>query len=303
MQVFGHCRFSWFGISDTGRELTSVDDAAARLWHPLRMAIRFHLFEGLMLPSLAVQTDSDFRLLVTCSPEMPQTFQTRLDALAVRYPFIQLNRTYRRYYHLAARRFMRDSTDNKTRPAVHFRLDDDDAVPCDYIARLRRDATRVDVGGIICYPRGIVGFLDGAHAKHGYRTIPYHAQGIARVAGPGMLESPIQMQHRAAGNNLPSFVDPTFIGFHFTKHGVNNTRGYGEIVHGAETTTARNMAAINPELAEGKAAPAQCDADLAERFPFSDGPGIRRLLEETLDPAALAVRYGFADRPDQTIAG
>ena len=35
MQVFGHCRFSWFGISDTGRELTSVDDAAEKLQYDL----------------------------------------------------------------------------------------------------------------------------------------------------------------------------------------------------------------------------------------------------------------------------
>lgn len=295
MQIFGHCRFSWFGLSDTGRELSDIEDAHARLWHPLRMAIRFHLFENLMLPSLAVQTDQDFTLLVTLSEDMPEIYQTRLDAVVAGLPFIRLNRTASRDYFQMIKPFMRETTADGTERSVHFRLDDDDALPASYIARLRRDADRVDTGGLVSYPKGIVGFLDGDRARHGFRSISYHALGLARVAGPGMLRSPLQMQHREMGNLVPSYLDPTFVGFHVTQHGVNNTKGYKSVVHqtGIDHRTLERLKRINPELAEGADAPAACDAALAAGFPFNDGPGIRAVLKATTDPVRLCESYGF----------
>lgn len=296
MQIFGHCRFSWFGVSDTGRELTDIEDARARLWHPLRMAIRFHLFEDLMLPSLAAQTDQDFTLLITVSEDMPEAFQTRLDAVVAAHRFVRMNRTLSRDYARMITPFMRETTQDGTARSVHFRLDDDDALPASYVERLRRDADRVDTGGLICYPTGIVGFLNGSRACHGFRSISYHAQGLARVAGPGVVRSPLHMQHRDMGNRVPSYVDPTFIGFHFTQHGVNNTLGYGAIVHegGSDRRVVERMVRNNPELAAGLDAPPKCDAELATAFPFSDGPGIRAMLEQTINPARLCEAMGFA---------
>lgn len=300
MQIFGHCRFSWFSISDTGRELTDVDDAIARLWHPLRMAIRFHLFENLMLPSLAVQTDKDFTLLVTVSEDMPQAYQARLEAAIAGHAFVRLNRTMSRDYARMIGPFMLETTADGTERSVHFRLDDDDALPATYIARLRRDADRVDTGGLVCYPKGIIGFLDGDQARHGFRNISYHAQGLARIAGPGMLRSPLHMQHREMGNFVPSYLDPTFVGFHFTQHGVNNTKGYKSVVHegGADHRTIERMKRLNPELAEGLEAPVKCDQELAAGFPFSDGPGIRAILHAASHPAQLCEVYGFPLSPN-----
>lgn len=295
MQIFGHCRFSWFGISDTGREITDEADAQARLWHPQRMAIRFHLFENLMLPSLAAQTDCDFGLLVTVSEDMPEVYQTRLDTVAARFPFIRLNRTLSRDYARLIAPFMQEATKGATVQSAHFRLDDDDALPATYIARLRRDAERVDTGGLVCYPSGILGFLDGPRARHGFRHISYHAQGLARIAGPGMVRSPLHMQHKQMGNLVPSFVDPSFVGFHFTQHGVNNTKGYGQTVHrnGADERLIKSMERGNPELAEGMDSPVKCDAAILESFPFTTGPDIRAMLEATTDPDRLCESFGF----------
>ncbi|WP_431298480.1 glycosyltransferase [Tabrizicola sp. BL-A-41-H6] len=295
MQIFGHCRFSWFGISDTGRELTGIEDAHLRLWHPLRMAIRFHLFEHLMLPSLGAQTDQDFTLLVTVSEDMPEVFHLRLERVVVAYPFVRLNRTMSRDYAKLIAPFMRETTADGTIQSAHFRLDDDDAVPSSYIARLKRDADRVDTGGLVCYPSGVVGFLDGQQAKHGFRSISYHAQGLARIAGPGVLRSPLHMQHRDMGNHVPSYVDPTFTGFHFTQHSVNNTLGYGEIVHsGSDRRLVDRMTRNNPDLSTGIVSPPRCDEAIAVAFPFTDGPGIRKMLEATTTPAQLCEEMGFA---------
>ncbi len=295
MQIFGHCRFSWFGISDTGREIADEDDARARLWHPQRMAIRFHLFENLMLPSLAAQTDGDFQLLVTVSEDMPDLYQTRLEAAVAPYSFVRMNRTLSRDYAKLIVPFMQETTAGGTLQSAHFRLDDDDGLPASYIARLRRDAERVETGGLVCYPYGILGFLDGARPRHGFRHISYHAQGLARIAGPGMTRSPLHMQHKQMGAQVPSYVDPTFVGFHFTQHGVNNTKGYGEVVHrgGADERLIKSMERGNPELAEGKDAPEKCDAAIAESFPFTTGPALRAHLAEATLPDALCDRFGF----------
>ena len=295
MRIYGHCRFSWFGISDTGREIRDVEDARARLWHPQRMAIRFHLFERLMLPSLAAQTDPDFTLLVTLSEDMPQVYQTRLDTIVAGHPFVRLNRTLSRDYAQMIDPFMQETTAGGTERAAHFRLDDDDALPASYIARLRRDADRVETGALICYPSGIVGYLHQGRAYHGFRRISFHAQGLARVAGPGMIRSPLHMQHRSMGAWAPSYVDPGFVGFHFTQHGVNNTKGYGATVHsgGVDDGFVEKMAHANPDLARGLATSPACDAAMADSFPFADGPAIRAMLAETNDPAALCAVYGF----------
>ncbi len=296
MEIYGHCRFSWFGVSDTGRELVDIEDARLRLWHPLRMAIRFHLFEHLMLPSLAAQTDQDFTLLLTVSEDMPAPFQQRLDQIVAPYSFVRMNRTMSRDYARMITPFMRETTADGTIRSAHFRLDDDDALPASYISRLRRDADRVDTGALICYPSGVVGFLDGRQAKHGFRSISYHAQGLARIAGPGVVRSPLHMQHRDMGNRVPSYVDPTFIGFHFTQHSVNNTLGYSEVVHsGSDRRLVDRMVRNNPELATGVASPSRCDAEIAAGFPFTDGPAIRAMLEATTDPAALCEAMGFAE--------
>jgi len=259
------------------------------------MAIRFHLFEKLMLPSLASQTDQNFTLLVTVSEDMPEMYQTRLDTLAQTYAFVRLNRTSEQAYDRLIHPFMLQTTAEGTIPSAHFRLDDDDALPATYISRLRRDADRVDPGGVICYPKGIVGYLDGTRPLHGFRTISYHGLGLARVAGPGMLRSPIQMQHRSVGEHAPSYVDPTFVGFHFTLHGVNNTKGYTTAVHqsGVDHRFSVRMQKLNPELAEGRDAPTRCDEAIAASFPFADGPTIRALLQETADPVRLCDSYGF----------
>ncbi len=297
MQIFGHCRFSWYGISDTGREIADEADARARLWHAQRMAIRFHLFEQLMLPSLAAQTDRDFTLLVTVSEDMPEVYQTRLDAAVAGHSFVRMNRTLSRDYARLIVPFMQETTEGGTVRSAHFRLDDDDALPATYIERLRRDAERVDTGGLVCYPYGVLGFLDGQRPRHGFRHISYHAQGLARIAGPGMLRSPLHMQHKQMGQLVPSYVDPTFVGYHFTQHGVNNTKGYGATVHrgGADERLVKSMERGNPELADGADAPVKCDETMAEVFPFTTGPAIRAMLAATTEPERLVETYGFPE--------
>ena len=71
MKIYGHCRFSYFGQTDTGKAVQTEEDAKALLWNAERMAVRFHLLENIMLPSMIAQTDQDFQFVITTSNEMP----------------------------------------------------------------------------------------------------------------------------------------------------------------------------------------------------------------------------------------
>ena len=121
------------------------------------------------------------------------------------------------------------------------------------------------------------------------------AAGLAFVVGEAYLRNPFQVQHRQVGKRQPNFVDPTFLAYQVTLHTVNNTRGYDQIVHDASATSAGvdRVLRNNPELAADAIVDPDLDARIDEAFPFGGGAGLRDKLEQSLDPKALARRYGF----------
>mgnify|MGYP003461815161 CR=1 FL=1 len=84
--IYGHIRFSFYGVTDTRLKPDADGTALARLYDETRMARRFFLFENLTLPSLLAQTDRDFRTVIMSSTVMPDRFKDRLSALAARLP-------------------------------------------------------------------------------------------------------------------------------------------------------------------------------------------------------------------------
>ena len=72
--IVGHCRFSGVGFSDTGRLASDIERAKIELWNPMRMAIRFWLFEQVLLPSLDTQIDQGFVVSLLISDDLPQKY-------------------------------------------------------------------------------------------------------------------------------------------------------------------------------------------------------------------------------------
>lgn len=296
MKIIGHCRFSWFGISDTGRAISDIEAAKGILWHPHRMAIRFHLFEKVMLPAMQAQTDPDFELVILISEELPQTYRDRLERKVAGTANMRILSTVERDIGRALRPTIRASLEAAER-AVHFRIDDDDALANDYIGRLRHltESGNPDAGTAISFPKGVLSFFHDGVPKHAEYFKSYVAAGLAFVVGESYVRNPFQVQHRQVGKRQPSFVDPTFHAFQVTLHAVNNTRGYDTIVHDIGVTSAGVARVLrnNPALAAGQIVAPDVDEAIGRAFAHSTGSELRAHLAETRDPVALAKAYGF----------
>ncbi|MEM9967109.1 MAG: glycosyltransferase [Pseudomonadota bacterium] len=289
-RIFGHCRFSYFGRTDTGRDVESLDHAKRLLWNKERMAVRFHLFEQITLPSIEYQTDVDFEFVITTSNEMPDVYQARLDDAVAHLSNVRVLRTSETQIGNALRDVMYEASESSINGSVHFRLDDDDALCVQYIERLRVAAAALQPRTMVTFSTGVLGHTEGDRAIH--RTFEQHsiAIGLALVNAPGDLRTPFQIQHKAYGNSNPVFSDPTFTAFHYTRHTTNNTNGYEKVIHkdgGTVDIVSRNSLRAHPEFAEGAVTTDAAEARIAEAFPYTTGPQLRDVIKATLVPEEL----------------
>ena len=296
MKIIGHCRFSWFGISDTGRHIENTDMAKNILWHPERMAIRFKLFESVLLPSVAAQSDQDFELVILISEAMPEIYRQRLMSLVQNIENIRVLRTSKTDIKSALRQTMVQSVSGDAK-AVHFRIDDDDGLSRFFVERLHKICSSYDLeeGTAISFPKGIVCFFHDGVPKHAEYFRPYVGAGLAFVAGKNYLRNPFQVQHLRVVKRQPSFVDPTFHAFQITQHGVNTTKGYDALIHDTteHTREINRFVKNNPELGKGAVVSAGFDDVIGKSFAPLTGPELRQSLQDTSDPAALAKHYDF----------
>jgi hypothetical protein len=299
MKIWGHCRFSFFGLSDTGREIGSREDAFAKLWHPVRMAVRFHLLETILLPAIRAQTDPDFTFVITTSRIMPDAFHERLATVTADVPQVRILRTPHTDLSKALKSLMTEASVSNTEPSVHFRVDDDDAVSTDYVARLRKASNKVDPGGMITCPTGVVGFLDGDVARHAVFYKHSIAIGLALVTTARSPRQPFRIQHVRHSLGVPSYTDPTFPAYHYTLHSVNNTAGYGQLFHVDPTQRKRIQSLLkqNKELAAGGVQTSKAGRALAAAFPHTTGEDLRAAIVRSGDPMALAEEMGFPSEP------
>lgn len=291
MKIFGHCRFSYFGLTDTGREVQSESDAIDKLWNAERMAVRFHLFENILLPSIRYQSDPDFTLVVTCSDLMPSAYHDRLQAAVAHIPQVRLLRTPETNISRALRPVIMEANNDGQDRSIHFRVDDDDALGVGYVARLRL-ASAMDLPPytLITFPTGVMGFLDGTTPRHMPQFKPSIAIGLAVLKAPDDLRTIFHMQHKRYGQSYPSYSDPTFAAFHYTRHTTNNTNGYNQVIHrdgGVPNSVARRARKAFPEFEDGAVTTDKADQLLAEAFPYTTGEDLRRVIAATLQPRVL----------------
>lgn len=294
MNVVGHCRFSYFGASDTGRAIRDFDKAMELLWNPQRMAVRFHLFENITLPSIRNQSDQDFQFVLIASEQMPATFRDRLETLVEADKNIRILWTSSPSISTASRPLMLEASNDRRDRALHFRLDDDDGLAVDYIKQLKIAAKPLDAPSVISFTRGIIGYLDNGTARHR----PFRKFGIAIGYGivkePNDTSSPFNIQHTRYAEQHLGHRDDDFVAYHYTRHSTNNTNGYDQVIHkdgrvqDAIAVRARREA---PELVGATRATAETDAMLRSAFPFTDGASLRRVIEDTLNPSQLLERF------------
>ena len=155
-QIVGVCRFSYLGEGGFEASKLDQDRLADMLYDQSRMNRRFAFFEKLCLPSLAAQTDGDFRLVVLIGSSMPMRFRKRLKGLADQYGFLQICALEPLGPLNATRRAFRRGLDDGADFVTGFRIDDDDAVAIDYIEKTRAVADRlISLGRFTVFTRSV----------------------------------------------------------------------------------------------------------------------------------------------------
>lgn len=140
MQVIGICRFSYPAVGGFQVEHDTPAERAAYLYSPDRMEERFRYFESFTLPSLRGQTDPEFTFLIIVGDDLPDSYANRLLSLTEDLPQVAI----RKYAPGPHRQVMKRAIQSIRMPGeitLEFRLDDDDAVGRDFVARLREEAT------------------------------------------------------------------------------------------------------------------------------------------------------------------
>ena len=132
-QILGVLRFSY--PAKEGFAVSGLDPEAleAHLYEPARIRQRFAYLETITLPSLAAQTDPDFRLVILGGTTLPMRFRTRLRGLEERYSFVRVCFLERMGALAAAKRAFRRGLEDVAEAShvTGFRIDDDDAVAVD----------------------------------------------------------------------------------------------------------------------------------------------------------------------------
>lgn len=137
-QVIGLCRFSYPAQGGFQTEHDSHEERTRFLYADARMDERFRIFEAFTLATLKAQTDPDFTLLVVTGADMPPHRLAQLRALLDTLPQAVLRVLKPGRHRSVMQQVINDARDR--RPCIQFRMDDDDGVACDFVAKTRAQA-------------------------------------------------------------------------------------------------------------------------------------------------------------------
>lgn len=137
-RIVGLVRFSYAALSGFAKAPDDIPALEAMLADPVRLERRFHLFEALTLPSLMAQTDTGFETIFLTGTGLPPDARARLEAAAHAVPGGRVVVLPPLHHYPATQRAFAEVVGSDTGHLTSFRLDDDDAIDIDYVARLRR---------------------------------------------------------------------------------------------------------------------------------------------------------------------
>ncbi len=210
MQTIGICRFSYPGDGGFQVEHETLQERMEYLYAPDRMAERFATFETMMLPPLMAQTDDDFTLLIVIGDSLPAPYRDRLEAAVEDMP----QAVIRAYSPGPHRKVMQQAINDVRRfdgdACLQFRMDDDDAVACTYVEKLR--AAAMDVLPMAAKHRHIaIDFNQGYIARPSAAglavaptNVPYTTAALALMIRPDLRLSVMNFAHMKVGQKMPT---------------------------------------------------------------------------------------------------
>ncbi|MBU2981815.1 putative rhamnosyl transferase [Lentibacter algarum] len=221
VQVVGVVRFSVLTEDYYAETHGSVEAIGAHLFNDERLALRFRLFETLCLPSLVAQADQDFNVVVLTSTHLPPEARERLDALIAPHDNITIFAADpARHYQICKQAYASAFEEGYTH-RLCFRLDDDDAVSRDYVARCKRLAGPLlaiepDAPTMIAFNRGFYVEVTGEGGNSVIDTVERAplSVGLALLHPVSYGRNPYRYNHRAIAQHYTLYSDvsePCFI--------------------------------------------------------------------------------------------
>ncbi|AXC51115.1 hypothetical protein DRW48_06310 [Paracoccus suum] len=220
VQMLGLCRFSYLGLRGFQVEHDDMEERRAFLYDEGRLVRRWHWFEKITLPALRAQTDPDFTLVVMTGPDLPDPWLSLLQQLCEEMPQLELALVPPMRFHLqACKHALLPHKDMSADVIGHFRMDDDDAVAIDYVARAREDFGLVEPAwhkrkaASIDYMRGLVLKATESGVSVEPRMIYNAVAGLTVYLPPGDERSATQLPHWRLGHHMPGLILPDEIMF------------------------------------------------------------------------------------------
>lgn len=264
-QIIGACRFSFPSLGGFAGRRLDPEDLENQLFAPARIEARFRYFETLTLPSLAAQSDPGFRLVVLIGRGLQMRYKTRLRELADQYPFVVISQQDPSGPLVSTRRAFRKGLREDSGFVTGFRIDDDDAVAHDYIARtraaadvlLREGMADAENPAVIAFHRGLYWDLKMPEQPfYDVRERMPLGLAAAMIAPVDAQENIFRWNHRHLAARVRTWADPTDQMFLRTLHRSNDSNG--SIPPGAEPISipdAKSLLAdrfgIDPDAAMG----------------------------------------------------
>ncbi|PRY93470.1 putative rhamnosyltransferase [Hasllibacter halocynthiae] len=216
-------------------------DPATLLFDRARLERRFRLFEALCLPSLRAQADGAFETIVLTARSLPAWARDRLERLVDTLPGGRVVAMDVRFHYAAVRAAFASLEPRGETHRVTLRLDDDDALATDCVARMRALAPRAaavepDAPVSISFNRGYYAHLGEGRVYEVVERLPLGI-GMGLVAPAGHPDNAFARNHRF----MPQFFNhwseagtPMWIR---TIHGDNDAE---PTLHGRRDTAGRD---------------------------------------------------------------
>jgi len=232
-QIIGLCRFSYLGEGGFVTQKRDSEKAAEILYAIPRMLRRLAYLENICLPSLAAQTDPDFKLVALIGDTMPFRWRKRLKGLCEQYPFLELCTLEAAGPLNSTRRAFRRGWDETSPFITGFRIDDDDAVAVDYIEKTRAIADHLltlgwadaETPAAICFHRGIYWDMARAEAEQFWDFSEKEPLGLAAamITTPDGMANIYRWNHRRLASQVRCWIDPVDYMFVRTLHAHNDS--------------------------------------------------------------------------------
>lgn len=139
VQVLGLCRFSVPSLGAFQVEHDTIEERRAMLYAPDRLAHRLAWFRHVALPCLRAQTDPDFKLVLLLGEDIPDPWHGTIRDLVADVPQVVIEYAAPGPHREVCAVAMRRHIDPGAEVVAQFRLDDDDAVAVDFVARTRAE--------------------------------------------------------------------------------------------------------------------------------------------------------------------